>query len=411
MGQYKRQSSPGRDPTVASPGTEDLSEGPRGTIHTNDLKSCHASSELSHRFYFTYLTKMNTTTSLDATPRPALLICGGAGYIGSHVVRHVLESNRFDVVVVDNMNKGHAPALPSNVPLERGDVRDKAFLSSVFTKYPAIQAVMHFCADIEAGESMVDPMRFYNNNMYGAICLVETMLKHDVKKLIFSSTAAIFGQPDEVPIPEDAKKDPTNCYGQTKLSIEQMLHWCGVAHNFQAVCLRYFNAAGAHISGEIGEAHHPETHLIPLVLQVPLQQRSKIYIFGTDYPTPDGTCVRDYIHVSDLAQAHLLAVSHLLKRSAEEARASPILQFNLGTGRGYSVKEVIETARRVTGHAIPAEERPRRAGDPAELVAFSAKAQEVLGWEPRMSDLETILSTSWRWHQAHPNGYADSDSE
>lgn len=246
---------------------------------------------------------------------------------------------------------------------------------------------------------MTRPLKYYNNNLCGTETLLESMVAHGVDKIVFSSTAATYGEPERIPILETDRTAPTNTYGETKLSMEKMFHWTGQAHNLRYVSLRYFNACGAHPNGQIGEAHDPETHLIPLILQVPLGQRDHIAIFGTDYDTPDGTCVRDYIHVSDLAQAHIRALRYL-----REGGKSDI--FNLGNGVGFSVREVIETARKVTGHPIPATEEARRAGDPSTLIASSAKAKEILGWDPQFDDLETIISTAWKWHQSHPNGYS-----
>jgi UDP-glucose 4-epimerase len=258
---------------------------------------------------------------------------------------------------------------------------------------------MHFAALIEAGESMKVPEQFFRNNTAHTLTLLEAMLRHDVKRLVFSSTAALFGDPDTIPIAEDAVLRPTNAYGESKLLVERMLDWMNRIHGLRFACLRYFNAAGA-ISPDQGEDHHPESHLIPLTLQVALGQRPSISIFGTDYPTPDGTCVRDYIHVADLAQAHLLAVNAL---SAHDR-----LHFNLGNGAGFSVRDVIETARKVTGHPIPCLESPRRSGDPAILVAASNKVREALGWRPQYTHLEDIVRSAWEWHRRHPNGYAST---
>lgn len=245
---------------------------------------------------------------------------------------------------------------------------------------------------------MVDPLKYYDNNLWGTISLLESMVEHGVDKIVFSSTAATYGEPERVPILEYDRTQPTNCYGETKLAMEKMMSWTSRAHGLRYVALRYFNACGAHASGEIGEAHDPETHLIPVILQVPNGQREKISVFGEDYPTKDGTCVRDYIHVTDLARAHILALDYLIKGGENNV-------FNLGNGVGFTVKEVIDVARKVTGHAIPAESCPRRAGDPAQLVASSDKAKTVLGWKPQFNDLETIVSTAWTWHKAHPHGF------
>ena len=247
---------------------------------------------------------------------------------------------------------------------------------------------------------MQDPLKYYDNNLHGTMVLLASMVAHGVDKIVFSSTAATYGEPERVPILETDKTEPTNCYGETKLSMEKMMKWTSVAHGLHYVALRYFNACGAQPDGSIGEAHDPETHLIPLILQVPNGKRKSIAMFGTDYPTKDGTCVRDYIHVCDLASAHILALDYLLKGGGNNV-------FNLGNGVGFTVKEVIDVARDVTGHPIPADECPRRAGDPAQLVASSEKARTVLGWDPKFADLKTIIETAWNWHVNHPNGYGE----
>ena len=248
---------------------------------------------------------------------------------------------------------------------------------------------------------MSDPLKYYDNNLHGTMVLLQAMVAHGVDKIVFSSTAATYGEPERVPILETDRTDPTNCYGETKLAMEHMMRWVSRAHGLKYVALRYFNACGAHPSGAIGEAHNPETHLIPLILQVPNGQREKISIFGDDYPTKDGTCIRDYIHVSDLAQTHILALDHLLQGGESDV-------FNLGNGVGFTVKEVIDVARAVTGHPIPAETCPRRAGDPAQLIASSKKAVEQLGWKPKYNDLNTIIASAWKWHSAHPRGYEEA---
>ena len=326
----------------------------------------------------------------------AILICGGAGYIGSHMVAHLLENNK-EVVVLDNLEKGHKDALPS-VKLYQGDLRDKSIFNKVFTENN-IEAVIDFAAYSLVGESMTEPLKYFNNNVYGTISLLEAMKEHSVKYIVFSSTAATYGEPNSIPILESDDTIPTNAYGESKLLVEKILRWCDTAYGIKYTALRYFNAAGAHTSGAIGEDHSPETHLIPLVLNVALGNRDKIMIYGDDYATTDGTCIRDYIHVSDLASAHLLALDRLMK--GEESTT-----YNLGNGTGFSVKEVIEIARKVTGHPIPAEITPRRAGDPAVLIASSERAIKELGWEPKFNDLETIISTAWKWHKGHPNGYS-----
>jgi UDP-glucose 4-epimerase len=328
----------------------------------------------------------------------AILVLGGAGYIGSHTVYELIDAGR-DVVVADNLLTGFRAAVHPKARFYQLDIRDQAALDALFEK-EQIEGVIHFAASSQVGESMADPLKYYDNNLWGTTVLLKSMVAHGVDKIVFSSTAATYGEPETVPILETDKTVPTNCYGQTKLAMEQMMRWVSQAHGLRYVALRYFNACGAHPSGKIGEAHDPETHLIPLILQVPNGQRAKISIFGDDYPTADGTCIRDYIHVSDLAQAHILALDYLLRGGENNV-------FNLGNGVGFSVKEVIDVARAVTGHPIPAETTPRRAGDPAQLVASSEKAKTVLGWNPQYADLTTIVESAWKWHKAHPKGYGE----
>lgn len=325
-----------------------------------------------------------------------VLVLGGAGYIGSHTVYALVEKGE-DVVIIDNLETGHMEAVHSKARFYEGDIRDRAFVDSVFEK-EKIDAVIHFAANSLVGESMKDPLKYYDNNVNGTKVLLQSMVAHGIDKIVFSSTAATYGEPERVPILETDKTEPTNAYGETKLSMEKMFKWTDRAHGMKYVSLRYFNACGAHESGEIGEAHVPETHLIPLILQVPLGQRESISIFGEDYPTADGTCIRDYIHVMDLAQAHILAVEYLMQGNESAV-------FNLGNGVGFTVKEVIDTARKVTGHPIPAQTAPRRAGDPAQLIASSRKAKEVLGWNPCHEDLEEIIASAWKWHEGHPHGF------
>ncbi|HIY73862.1 MAG TPA: UDP-glucose 4-epimerase GalE [Candidatus Intestinimonas merdavium] len=328
----------------------------------------------------------------------AILVLGGAGYIGSHTVYELIDAGR-DVVVVDNLLTGFRQAVHPKARFYQADIRDRAAMDKVFESED-IEGVVHFAASSQVGESMSDPLKYYDNNLCGTTVLLQSMVAHGVKKIVFSSTAATYGEPESVPILETDKTQPTNCYGETKLAMEHMMSWVSKAHGLRYVALRYFNACGAHISGDIGEAHNPETHLVPIILQVPNGQRDHVSIFGDDYPTKDGTCVRDYIHVTDLAQAHILALDYLLKGGDNNV-------FNLGNGVGFTVKEVIDTARAVTGHPIPAEISPRRAGDPAQLIASSEKAVKVLGWKPKYDDLSTIISTAWKWHQSHPNGYGE----
>lgn len=325
----------------------------------------------------------------------AILVTGGAGYIGSHTVAALLEHQK-EVVIVDQLQQGHKEAVLGGT-LYVGDLRDSAILDRVFTEHN-IEAVIHFAAYSLVGESMVNPAKYYDNNVYGTLCLLEKMVQYGVNKIVFSSTAAVYGNPLQLPIRESDKTEPTNVYGDTKLAMERMIKWFDAAHGIKSICLRYFNAAGAHESGKLGEDHQPETHLIPLILSVALGQRDYISVFGDDYDTEDGTCIRDYIHVSDLAAAHILAVNKLIN-GAESA------VFNLGNGKGFSVKQVIETVRAVTQHPIPTKIEQRRAGDPAVLIASSQRAQEELGWVPVYPELDSIVSSAWKWHQQHPNGY------
>ena len=326
-----------------------------------------------------------------------ILVLGGAGYIGSHTVYELIDAGE-EVVIIDNLQTGFMEAVHPDAKFYQGDLRDRDFLERVLAAEPDIDAVIHFAANSLVGESMVDPLKYYDNNLCGTKVLLDALVAHGIDKIVFSSTAATYGEPERVPILESDRTEPTNTYGETKLSMEKMFKWVGKAHNLRYVSLRYFNACGAHVSGKIGEAHNPETHLIPLILQVPNGKREHISIFGNDYDTKDGTCVRDYIHVTDLAQAHILAVKYLM-----EGNESNIV--NLGNGVGFTVKEVIETARKVTGHPIPAVEEKRRAGDPAVLIASSAKAKEVLGWKPEHADLEEIIASAWKWHSTHRDGY------
>ncbi|WP_391570570.1 UDP-glucose 4-epimerase GalE [Cohnella sp.] len=325
----------------------------------------------------------------------AVLVTGGAGYIGSHAVAALLEKGE-QVVIVDNLYQGHRDAILGGKFYE-GDLRDGDFLAKVFEEND-IDGVIHFAANSLVGESMKDPGKYYHNNVYGTLCLLEQMQKAGVSRIVFSSTAATYGEPERVPIDEYDRTVPTNAYGETKLSMEKMIRWFDVAHGIKFVSLRYFNAAGAHESGKIGEDHSPESHLVPLVLQVALGQREFISVFGDDYATEDGTCIRDYIHVSDLADAHILALERL-RQGGDSAI------YNLGSGNGYSVKQVIDVSREVTGHPIPAKIEARRAGDPAVLIASSERARKELGWAPKRDKLEAIVKSAWEWHRANPNGY------
>lgn len=331
----------------------------------------------------------------------SVLVPGGAGYIGSHIVRELISRGE-DVVVIDNLENGHKQAVHPKARFYEGDIRDREFLDRVLDEEKDIDAVIHFAANSLVGESMAKPLKYYDNNVNGTRILLEALRDHGIRNVVFSSTAATYGEPERVPILETDRTQPTNPYGETKLAMEKMFKWVDEADGIKYVSLRYFNACGADESGEIGEDHHPESHLIPLILQVPLGQREEISIFGDDYPTPDGTCIRDYIHVTDLADAHLKAVDYL--RAGNDSNI-----FNLGNGVGFSVQEVVDTARQVTGHPIPAKIVPRRAGDPAQLIASSDKAREVLGWDPKHDSLEEIIASAWKWHQGHPNGYEDAE--
>ncbi len=325
-----------------------------------------------------------------------ILVTGGAGYIGSHAVHGLIQSG-YDVVVADNLSTGHREALHPEAIFCKGDIRDRRFLKDLFEAHP-IDAVLHFAAASLVGESMEDPLKYYDNNLTGTQCLLQAMVNAGVDKIVFSSTAAVYGEPVETPLKETHRTQPLNTYGETKLAMEKMMQWCSQIHGIRFVSLRYFNVGGAHPEGHIGEAHIPETHLIPLILQVPLGQREALRIFGDDYPTRDGTCVRDYIHIADLVDAHVLALGKLIAGDAGGI-------FNLGTGEGYTVLEMLAAARKVTGHPIPAEICPRRAGDPAVLVASPEKACQELGWQPRFTAIEEIIASAWRFHQSHPKGY------
>lgn len=320
----------------------------------------------------------------------SVLVTGGAGYIGSHAVKVLLQKG-YDVVVVDNLETGHKEAVDEKAKLYIGDIADEKLMHKVFTENEII-GVIHFAAYSLVGESMTNPHKYYENNVSKTNHLLEAMVQHNVKNLVFSSTAATYGEPERVPILETDPQIPTNVYGQTKLSMEQMIAWYGKIHGLKHVALRYFNVAGAMEDGSIGEAHNPETHLIPIILQVANNKREKLNVFGDDYPTKDGTCIRDYIHVLDLCEAHVLALEYLIN-------GNPSDNFNLGSGEGFSVLEMIEAARRVTGHSIPAEIAPRRAGDPAVLIANSDKARKVLGWNPTRENIEVMIRDAWCWEQ------------
>jgi len=326
----------------------------------------------------------------------SILVLGGAGYIGSHAVYQLIDANE-EVVVVDNRQTGHKEAVHPKAKFYQGDIRDRAFLQSVFEK-ENINSVIHFAANSLVGESMVDPLKYYDNNVFGTQIVLETMKNNNVKYIVFSSTAATYGEPKQVPITEDMPTVPTNTYGETKLAMEKMMKWSEIAHDIKFVSLRYFNVAGARATGEIGEDHDPETHLIPVILQAALGKRDAITIFGEDYDTPDGTCIRDYIHVEDLINAHILALKYLQNGGDSN-------YFNLGSNSGFSVKEMVEAAKEVTQRDIPVSIGERRAGDPSILIASSGKAKEVLGWEPKRTSINEIIRDAWNWHVNHPNGY------
>lgn len=328
----------------------------------------------------------------------SILVLGGAGYIGSHAVYQLIDSGK-DVVVVDSLETGHKQAVHPNTKFYEGDIRNIDFLRNVFEQ-EKIDAVIHFAANSLVGESMEIPLKYFDNNVYGTQVLLQVMTEFKVKFIVFSSTAATYGEPKTVPITEDMLPNPTSTYGETKLTMEKMMRWVEQAHGIKYVSLRYFNVAGARETAVIGENHKPETHLIPIVLQVALNQRSFISIFGDDYDTPDGTCIRDYVHVEDLIGAHLLALDYL-----ENGAQSDI--FNLGSSQGFSVKEIIDTVKKVTGKDIPAKIGERRSGDPAILIASSNKAKNILGWKPKRTSIEKIIQDAWNWHSKQPNGYEE----
>lgn len=325
-----------------------------------------------------------------------ILVTGGAGYVGSHAVRHLARAGH-EVRVFDNLSLGHRAAVPAELLIE-GDLADRTAIARALTDH-RIEAVMHFAALALVGESVQHPERYYQSNVINALNLLEAMRLTGVGKLVFSSTTATYGVPERMPIAETVDQKPINPYGFTKVVFERAMADYAHAHGLAYAALRYFNAAGASSDGVIGEDHDPESHLIPIVLQVALGQRESITILGDDYPTPDGTCIRDYVHVEDLANAHLLALERLQPGQG--------LKLNLGTGRGYSVRQVIDACRKITGHPIPAVIGPRRPGDPPELVADSTLARSTLGWQPKYGDIESIVATAWKWHSTHPRGYAD----
>ena len=319
-----------------------------------------------------------------------ILVTGGAGYIGSHAVKLLLQKG-YNVIVIDNLVYGHRQALPENVILVQGAIGDKTITRKIFNEYN-IKAVLHFAAYAYVGESVTDPGKYYRNNVVGTLTLLEAMVAAGVKYFVFSSTCATYGVPKWIPLTEDHPQEPINPYGASKLMVERVLADFDRAHDLKSVCFRYFNAAGADPTGLLGEDHNPETHLIPLVLDTALGRQEAISILGTDYSTPDGTCIRDYIHVTDLAQAHILGLEYLLQGGESQ-------QLNLGNGQGFSVKEVIDSARHVTGLEIKAVERDRRLGDPPVLVGSSDRARQLLGWQPQYPNLPEIIAHAWQWHQ------------
>lgn len=329
----------------------------------------------------------------------SVLVLGGAGYIGSHTVDRLVDQGQ-DVVVVDSLVTGHRAAINDKAKFYQGDLADQDFMRKVFTENPEIDAVIHFAAYSLVAESMKKPLKYFDNNTAGMIKLLEVMNEFDIKNIVFSSTAATYGIPEKMPIMESDPQDPINPYGESKLMMEKIMRWADEAYGTKFVALRYFNVAGAKPDGSIGEDHGPETHLIPIVLQVAQGKRDKLQIFGDDYNTPDGTNVRDYVHPFDLADAHILAVDYLRKGNESNA-------FNLGSSTGFSNLEIVEAARKVTGKEIPAEIAPRRGGDPDSLIASSDKACEILGWKPQFDNIERIIETAWAWHSSHPNGYND----
>ncbi|MCP8858384.1 UDP-glucose 4-epimerase GalE [Latilactobacillus fuchuensis] len=328
----------------------------------------------------------------------SILVLGGAGYIGSHTVDQLINQG-FDVAVVDSLITGHRAAVNTQARFYEGDIRDKDFMRTVFDQ-EEVEGVIHFAAFSIVPESMKSPLKYFDNNTYGMTALLEVMTEFDVKKIVFSSTAATYGEPKSIPIKENDPQIPTNPYGESKLMMETMMRWADKAYGIKFVALRYFNVAGAKADGSIGEDHHPETHLLPIVLQVAAGDRDELSIFGDDYDTPDGTNVRDYVHVLDLADAHILAFKYLAAGNGSNA-------FNLGSSTGFSNMEIVKAARKVTGKAIPTQIAPRRAGDPSTLIAASDKARGTLGWQPQYDNIEAIIETAWNWHLSHPNGYQD----
>lgn len=328
----------------------------------------------------------------------SILVVGGAGYIGSHMVKRLIEKGQ-EVVVVDNLSTGHRKAVDEKARFYEGDIRNHVFLKGVFDR-ENIDTVVHFAAFSIVPESMEKPLKYFDNNTAGMVALLEEMRDHDVKRIIFSSTAATYGVPEKSPIEENDRQAPINPYGESKLMMEKIIRWADQAYGIKFVALRYFNVAGAYPDGSIGEDHGPETHLTPIILQVAAGQRDQLKIFGDDYNTPDGTNIRDYVHVLDLVDAHILAINYLKAGNDSDV-------FNLGSSTGFSVKQMVEAAREVTGEPIPAEIAERRPGDPDSLIAASQKARDVLQWQPQYDDVKEIIQTAWNWKQQHPRGYED----
>ncbi len=328
----------------------------------------------------------------------SILVVGGAGYIGSHMIKRLIEQGQ-EVVVVDNLSTGHRKAVDEKARFYEGDIRNHVFLKGVFDR-ENIDTVVHFAAFSIVPESMEKPLKYFDNNTAGMVALLEEMRDHDVKRIIFSSTAATYGVPEKSPIEENDRQAPINPYGESKLMMEKIIRWADQAYGIKFVALRYFNVAGAYPDGSIGEDHGPETHLTPIILQVAAGQRDQLKIFGDDYNTPDGTNVRDYVHVLDLVDAHILAINYLKAGNDSDV-------FNLGSSTGFSVKQMVEAAREVTGEPIPAEIAERRPGDPDSLIAASQKARDVLQWQPQYDDVKEIIQTAWNWKQQHPRGYED----
>ncbi|EEX28063.1 UDP-glucose 4-epimerase GalE [Lactobacillus jensenii] len=328
----------------------------------------------------------------------AIAVLGGAGYIGSHTVKQLLAAGE-DVIVLDNLIMGHRKAVDRRARFYQGDIRDFKFLSSVFSQ-EKVDGIVHFAAFSVVPESMKNPLKYFDNNTCGMVTLLEAMKQFGIKRIVFSSTAATYGEPKQIPIKETDPQIPTNAYGESKLAMEKIMHWADLADGLKFIALRYFNVAGAMPDASIGEDHSPETHLIPIILQVAAGKRLNLQIFGNDYPTKDGTNVRDYVHVLDLADAHVLALKYLEAGNSSTA-------FNLGSATGFSNMEILQAARKVTDKEIPASIGPRRSGDPSTLIASSEKAKKILGWKPKFDNIEKIIETAWKWHENNPEGFGD----